>query len=206
MKSQDLKAEILGWLRYVRKQEIVCTEAGPWNADCWGLSDTRLIEVETKVTMSDLRSDFRKPKHRAYAAGAQAPNLFYFAVPVDMEIPAMAFLEEMGTRPEFVVSKYGLVVVTRTDGYLGRQTREVRGAQRLHQRRPDEAMLRTAMLRQSSEVCGLHQALRAYRHSIDSTLTNLANNIRMVYAEADKVKDHQTWEGKPYVETDNGTT
>lgn len=203
MKAQDLKAEVLGWLRYIRKQEIVCTEVGSWNADCWGLSDNRLIEVETKITLADFRADFKKGKHQAYQNLTEygVPNLFYFAVPLDLEIPALKLLEERAAeRPYF--AKYGLLIVTKLDGYLGRKTREARPAQRLHNQKPNEGVQRVALLRQSSEICGLHQALGATQRLIEPVLTEFASRTKMLYSEADALK----WESKTYVETDNGTS
>ena len=188
MKAVDLKAEILGWLRFVRKQEIVCTEVGHWNADCWGLNETRLIEVETKVTLADLKADFKKEKHRAYAVGAHAPNLFYFAVPADLEIPAAAVLEERVA--EGAVSKYGLVVVTGF-GFLGRNTKEIRVAKKLHENPPPDYVRRAALLRQSSEICGLHQQLGNWRRVIDSAAAELAAATRMLYDEADRLRDQR---------------
>lgn len=192
MKARDLKAETLGWLRFVRRQEIVCTEVGKYSADCWGLSDTRLIEVETKVTLADFRADFKKGKHRAYAETRPnwgRPNLFYFAVPQDLEIPALKLLEERGT--EHAVAKYGLLVVTKVDGYLGRQTREVRPAQRLHAEKPLEPARRAALLRQSSEICGLHQALGATQRLLEPVLSEFASRIEKLYVQADKLNEER---------------
>lgn len=205
MKSQDLKAEILGWLRYVRKQEIVCTEVGTWKADCWGINDSRIIEVETKVTLADFRADFKKPKHQAYQnlTGYGVPNLFYFAVPIDLEIPALKLLEERAAeKPQ--LAKYGLLIVTKLDGYLGRQTREAKPAQRIHTAKPAEAIRRVALLRQSSEICGLHQALGATQRLIEPAMTEFASRTRMLYSEVDRAIELAA---SNYVEKDtDGTT
>lgn len=182
MNAGDLKGEILGWLRFIKKMEYVCTEVGNWKADCWGVSDTRLIEVETKVTISDLKADFRKPKHRAYAAGAYAPNLFYFAVPENLKDASLALLEKNADLG--LVPKYGLLTVRRIEGYLGRQTDVAREASRLHTQAPDDDIRRVAMLRMGSELCGLHQTNVLLRMAFE---TRFADAIQALQGSAQEM-------------------
>lgn len=190
MHSGLLKAEILGWLRFDRQQDIVCTEVGGYSADCWGLSDTRLIEVETKVTLADFKADFKKGKHSAYAEaklGGGRPALFYFAVPVDLEAGALKILEERAG--DFAVAKYGLLVVDKTSAHLGLHTRVVRSARRLHGGAPNNNERRVALRRQSSELCGLHHTLMTTRLLLEESLSRFAEATQLMYDAAEKFKN-----------------
>ncbi len=192
MNAADLKSEILGWLRYVRKQDIICTEVGPYNADCWGISDTRLIEVETKVTLADLRADLGKRKHQAFKAAPHlygVPSLFYFAVPPELVDKAIEFLD--AEKEKAAVASYGLLCVTKVSGYQGRQTRVVREAQKIHTRKPTPVELRVATMRMSSEICGLHLAVRTFHNPVGARLDDLVNATRLMYSEADKIRESQ---------------
>ncbi len=45
-----------------------------------------MTEIEIKVSKADLNNDFKKPKHRIYAANSSpwTPNYFYFCVPQEL--------------------------------------------------------------------------------------------------------------------------
>ncbi len=200
MNASDLKAEVISWLRYVRKLDIVCTEVGPYKADCWGVDDTRIIEVETKVTFADLRADLKKRKHVVFARSTEShgvPNLFYFAVPPDLVDKATAFLAEHAAMES--VGSYGLMCIPRADGYLGRQAAVVKPAKKLHQAKPTEAETREALMRMGSEICGLHDSVRRLHRSFDAVQHELANTTQLMYKEADKLREARKGE-------DDGTT
>lgn len=192
MDAYDLKAEILGWLRYIRKQEIVCTEVGPYSADCWGLSETRLIEVETKVTFTDLKADLKKTKHMTFQRAPHlrgVPNLFYFAVTPELVDKAADFLKE--NEAVGAVKSYGLLCVVKPEGYLGRQTRIVKEAEKLHTRKPTDVELRAATLRMGSEICILHDINRRQGREFDAARRQLATATRVMYSEAEKLREQQ---------------
>jgi hypothetical protein len=189
MNSEVLKTECLAWLRYLRGCEMVCTEVGRYSADVWGLTDTRLIEIETKISIADLKADFRKDKHKLYekfategAAKWQVPNSFYFAVPEHLLEKAQAFLATVDIP---VVRKYGIITVpSEYDGcgYLGRHAKAVVKASRIHAEPPSPRARETALLRMSSELCGTRQAVALHRLRLESGLQNLTKDTVALYA------------------------
>lgn len=156
MKSQDLKAAALQWLRFVRRYEIVCTEAGTIGlADVIGVCATSSVEVEIKVSKADLRREFTEKanKHSYYKSvpGGQSPNYFYFMVPEKLVEAAVAVAIEHNP-------KYGVVSMPEGGNY---QTLSVvRKAQRLHSEKPGRGMIRVATMRMSSELATLYAVNR----------------------------------------------
>jgi len=70
-----------------------------WECDYFCISKSNyIIEIEVKVSKSDFKADFLKPKHKVLALrnGEKCPNKFYFACPENLisvnEIPAYAGL------------------------------------------------------------------------------------------------------------------
>lgn len=96
MDSVEMKTKVLSFFRfggYSTRMTFVATEAGPFNADVL-VSDGEkdIIEIETKISWADFKSDFKKRKHaymksswQAYRKGMKPrrwlPTKFYFAVP-----------------------------------------------------------------------------------------------------------------------------
>ncbi len=156
MKSQDMKAAALQWLRFVRRYEIVCTEAGTIGlADVIGVCPTSAVEMEIKVSKADLRREFTEKahKHRYYksVSGGASPNYFYFMVPEQLVEAAVALALEHNP-------KYGVVSMPEGGNY---QTLTVtRKAQRLHSEKPGPGMIRVATMRMSSELATLYAANR----------------------------------------------
>jgi hypothetical protein len=66
--SDDLKLAALHWLRFQKQLNYVATECGHWSADVIGCDDRDLVEIEVKVSLSDLRAEFRNKveKHEYY--------------------------------------------------------------------------------------------------------------------------------------------
>lgn len=198
MNSEDLKTEVLAWLRYLRKCEIVCTEAGRYSADVWGMTATRLIEVETKVSISDLRADFRKEKHglyNRYAAEPQGlggciPNAFYFCLPADLVDKAQEFLKTVELP---VVRKYGIIAIADTRQLLGRNAAAVVKAGRIHGEPPQDWVRETGLLRMASELCGVREAMRRHRQDMLSGFEHLTATMKDLYA-------HQKLQAVPELE------
>lgn len=158
MTTAKIKAEALAWLRFVKMMPIVCTEVGTWNADVFGCSPTTSIEVEVKVSRSDLLAEFRnkKAKHSVYSNAngtlRSVPNYLYYMVPKELEEDA---LEIVGRESP----KSGVIVFDDSDGHLaGKNSKIVKSATKLHGTKPSQKLVRTAVLRMSSELSGLWHA------------------------------------------------
>jgi hypothetical protein len=82
----------------------MATEVGRYNSDFLVKRKDQLIEVEIKVSKSDLNNDFKKDKHRIYESGRSfwTPNQFYFAVPESIAEYAAA---------KIAGTKYGLLII-----------------------------------------------------------------------------------------------
>jgi hypothetical protein len=67
MSSDDLKTLAICWLRFKKQFDLVCTEDPSRNADAIGTESSiqcrKMIEIETKISISDLRADNRKGGH-----------------------------------------------------------------------------------------------------------------------------------------------
>lgn len=87
MTSHDVKSKLLAYWRFKRRYQFIATECGTYNADILIANDKEIIEVEVKVSKSDLKNDFKKRKHKIYANGKSKwiPNKFYFGVPIELE-------------------------------------------------------------------------------------------------------------------------
>lgn len=92
MNSEQLKAIIASYWRYIRQCPVIAIEvssnlssySGDEMADVLAVGKERyLIETEVKITLADLRRDAKKSKHRAFRSNLTrcAARYFYFAVP-----------------------------------------------------------------------------------------------------------------------------
>lgn len=117
-----IKAVVLGNLRFLKQVKYAATEAGRFNSDVLTINkNARLIEIEVKVTKSDLRNDFKKPKHRVYQQKPDhpwTPHQFYFAVPDHLVEYAVA---------QCVGKPYGVIRVSEDDGEMIKRTWKVMG-------------------------------------------------------------------------------
>ena len=150
-----LHAEAMAWLRYGKKLPIVCTEVGRWNADVLGMNRTTCVEVEVKVSLADLRAEFRNKtkKHWVYSHAegtnyGDVPNYFYFCLAEGLGDKAEALIEAEAPTAGIVVHAPGQIA--------GRCLTLVRKAKRLKATPPSAAEIRTALLRMGSQLCGLN--------------------------------------------------
>lgn len=158
-----LHTEALAWLRYGKRMPVVCTEVGRWNADVLGLNASMCIEVEVKKSIADLRAEFRnKPsKHFVYNGDGKArltggvPNYFYFFVPHELADKAVEVAAEKA--PKAGVAAFW--PASRDFGMGRRNVEVIKRATRLHDKKPSPATLRAALLRMSSEICGLRMSM-----------------------------------------------
>ncbi|CAB4127307.1 hypothetical protein UFOVP75_131 [uncultured Caudovirales phage] len=161
--AAHLKAFALAWLRYGKKMPVVCTEVGNWSADVLGVSQYQSIEVEVKTSISDLKADFKNKtaKHYLYSQAegmtpASIPNYFYFMVPHEISDKAVAEISLHST-------KIGVISVEpemRLESFHPRLVSIPKKGLALHKEKPSMRMLEMALLRNSSELCGL------YRHNV----------------------------------------
>jgi hypothetical protein len=166
---------------------VVCTEVGPWNADVLGLSDKSVIEVEVKKSRSDLLREFKTKtaKHFRYAnaevssAGpGGVPNYFYFFVPEGMEEGALKTVSELAP-------KAGVAVMVEDARLLaGRNVRIAKKPTRLHSHKPRPGLLATAIMRMSSELCGLQQALTTTHRAIEIHLQDIKGQALLMHARS----------------------
>lgn len=86
--SGKIRASVAAYFRYIRQCYIIAFEAD--HADILAVDEENfLAEVEVKISISDLRRDAAKSKHRFYCKGGNAPwslprRRFYFAVPKEI--------------------------------------------------------------------------------------------------------------------------
>ena len=94
MNSEQLKAIIASYWRYVRQCPVIALEVShnlsayaEERADVLAVNKNRfLIETEVKVTLADLQRDAKKSKHWAFRNSLTkcVARHFYFAVPKDI--------------------------------------------------------------------------------------------------------------------------
>lgn len=168
-KTTRLKAEAICWLRYGKRLPIVCTEVGNWNADILGVSRAASIEVETKVSRADLRAEFKNKtsKHLVYQQTdgtlKSVPNYLYFLVPAELKDDALEIVTAGNP-------KAGVAIYTGDTHLDGRNVSVVKPPVRLHDTKPSARLIRTAMLRMSSELCGLWLTNERLRQHVDDEL------------------------------------
>lgn len=164
MDSGILKLEAMAWLRYVKQFAYVATECG--GADVLACSNDTCIEIETKISISDLKNDFKyKTKHKTRntdfetrGATFDGVSLFYFMIPLALHTKSLEILQELeATLP--VVKRYGILTVP--DDYQpnqasGRYVMVARRPTRLH-KNPTKAGLKDIVAaRMASELIGMH--------------------------------------------------
>lgn len=171
--ARDLHAEALCWLRYVRRYPLVCTETGsPWFSDVVGVTETMFVEIEVKVSRSDLLAEFRnkETKHFCYdnvfksidhqSRGPGVPNYFFVLVPKALEKDALEILGEKAA--------WAGVLVHDDLGFIdGRNIRVAKRAKKLHDKPPSPRTLLNVQQRASSELCGLYIVREAYTKKLE---------------------------------------
>ena len=132
----------------------MCTEVGKFNADFWCYRKNELIEVEIKTSKSDLNADFKKKKHILYKTGRHywIPNRFYFAVPEELVKYALAKSVSYG---------YGVMVVSDKGSIVGADdVRIIKRSSKLHDRLPNNTVIRNIEQRLMSEMANLRVKLQ----------------------------------------------
>lgn len=168
--SDDLKTLAMAWLRFQKQLDLVCTEDPVRSADVLGTDSSiqcrKMIEVETKISISDLKADLRKHgKHERLvkaedykgsegADHSPLPTQFYFLVPANIKDKAFDVIVETYPHAGLMVAKNlhnmgeGRIMVTE---YL----EVVRKAPTLHKRLISKHVKGGIAARMSSELCSL---------------------------------------------------
>ena len=104
LNSELIKALILSKARFAHQLKFMATEVGAFNADVLYIDKKdQLIEVEVKISKSDLINDFKKRKHLYFDSPNQqefTPHYFYFCTPEFLIDDAQEILKD---------TKYGLL-------------------------------------------------------------------------------------------------
>ncbi len=152
--SRKMKYRILLWLRLKQRCAFIATEAGHFGADCLGINEKKMIEVEVKTSYEDLRNDFKKHKHRLYTKKYTdgytqwIPTHFYFAVPASLVDKTKELLEKNGA------DQYGIIDSDHFDG-----PKVVKRALALHLNEPNSKVKFILALRMGSELLRFHEAM-----------------------------------------------
>ena len=162
-KSQQMLIDLMGYFRFKRGFSLVCSEFD--GMDLAVIGNETYIEVEIKISKSDLLRDKKKDKHRSYREPRSlhnywsAPNKFYYAVPPEMVEYTESFIAELNP-------KYGIIRVTSTEVFMAKS------AKKLHGDKPNNASKNCAVARLSSENIGLRQKLWALKRDMKGSIKN----------------------------------
>lgn len=161
---------------------LVATECGYWNADVMGIDEKSAVELEIKISKSDLKADFTKKadKHLMYMNPELTkftPNKFYFLVTKELEFEAIKLVEEKAPR-------YGVLVYeekvkqpkpglkrkrkrSKTKGLKG-EIRLAKKAYNLHENPPSPQLMDNVLTRASSELCRVYIDWQELSDRLDS--------------------------------------
>lgn len=156
--ARKIKHNALLWLRLKQRCAFIATEVGSYNADCLGVNEKRMIEVEVKTNFNDLKEEFRTKRYKhmryfktedAYAdiasGDAWVPNKFYFALPSALVADCINLLDQKG------YTSYGIIDSD--------EWKVVRRAKDLHDREPNTNVKFKCALRMGSELIRFHEAM-----------------------------------------------
>lgn len=173
MTAIELKEAALYFLRFERKMTHICTEFGQYNADVVGSTASRLIEIETKVNLGDLRNDFKNKiyKHKTYTTAdleyqkQDLPNYFYFMVPPELADEASLLCEANN-------KNYGVISYAGNNcEYWNQRWKVVRRGKRIHSDKPSEKVLSRMAARMANEIVTAHM-LKHRVHELKATMVS----------------------------------
>lgn len=158
--SLKYKYKALYWLRIVQRCVFIATEGGGYNSDIIGATanSKKLIEVEVKVSLQDLKNDFKKHKHYMYFKHGDeesnvnqwTPTHFYFMVPTELvEDCRKLLIAKTATDPQFF-KHYGII--------NGDTMQVEKRSEWIHKRPIVPRIQHTIALRMGSELLRLHEA------------------------------------------------
>jgi hypothetical protein len=160
MDSTYLKVALLHKLRFTARNLYLATEVGAFGADVATITGNKLIEYETKISVSDFRADFKKGKHNLYLGKepqgkrtryhSWIPHQFYFVVPGTIADKVAPLL--------LPYPNYGLIVIKEkaaTKWALREIAITVRRAKLLHTNTIQPQVYQAFLLRMGSEIASL---------------------------------------------------
>lgn len=184
--SADIKVACLYWLRFGKQMPHVVTELqiGMHRADVAAVNHATFVEVEIKVSMSDLRRDFESKawKHQRYSGPPHSsritPNRVYFAVPERLALEAATVLAEKAP-------SYGLLAVGDETGQgLPWHALSVRrSAKLLHAEKPTAALFLDFAKRMSSDLAHFYMA-----HATQATMLERMTDLSRAAAGKDQLR------------------
>lgn len=154
-KALKYKCNALSWLRFDQRCCYIASEVGAYSSDLLGANDKKLIEIEIKVSLQDMKNDFKKYKHNLYSGyfaetrEQWVPTHFYFMVPTELVEPCRKLIMEQAMK-YLKVENYGII-----NGDTGLIEKR---AVWLHKRETSNRVKHTICLRMGSELIKFHQA------------------------------------------------
>lgn len=112
--STKIKAGLFYYYRTKKQYYLCATEAGSFKADFLTINnDNQIIEVEIKISVSDLKKDFEKPKHNIYKDEYHTftPAYFFYCVPTCLVEDTLQLLEQEN------LNNYGILVFRQYGGF-----------------------------------------------------------------------------------------
>lgn len=150
MTSKEIKTKLLHFYRFKKRYKFIATEAGKWNSDVLVSNEKEILEIEVKVSLADLKKDFKKRKHGIYKNPTPyytsfLPNKFYFCVPPELEEEATVLLKG---------SIYGLLICSTEEiSFNGKFIKCLQNATPLR-KGISKKLLHALILRMGSELVG----------------------------------------------------
>lgn len=197
MDTELIASAAMGWLRFGHQFSFVAREAGMFSSDVLGATPTRVTEIEIKVSTSDFKADWKKPKHekyknlehvhtRKYSSGTHSwsqtiPNQFYFACPAWMK--EFAIEQVKANAPKYGVMVMGENTTDIHNFYLWNRLRVVKRAKFLHREIPRQEMLLKLASRMSSDLANIHLMRR-----MDKDWVKLAMDSSKAFCEQENIK------------------
>lgn len=162
IETERIAALVMCWLRFAKQHTYVAREAGHFSADVLGTNLKTIVEVEVKVSISDLRNDKKKSKHSFYASednqrgneGASVPHQFYYAVPEIMKDAAIDFVQGLN-------KNYGVLILSTQlhsggDWNSWKRLILAKRANRLHKGKVSDGLRTLLASRMASDLCRMH--------------------------------------------------
>jgi hypothetical protein len=190
--SSDIVSHVMSWFRFHKQFPYVADELelGRYRSDVIGANKDELIEIEVKVSRSDLAQDFnsKRAKHDVYRSGESCskrivvPNRFYFAVPERLKKSALEYLSSKN-------QDYGLIVMDDTGDINLPPYKLLSLARRavwLHREPPSAHLLEKIVRRMGSDLASLHMMRNRYGAMFDQAR---AESDRIISSRPDPDSD-----------------
>lgn len=164
--AKDITASIMANLRFAKQLKLVASEAGYFCSDVLAMDvdKGKFVEVEVKVSKSDLMADFKKYKHEYYLHqyrnkeplkesrrwkwyNSFVPKQFFFAVPERMLEYTLNAVDDL---------PYGVICYRDNGLPHHRRVRIEKRATKLHDKAVAPNVVDNVLLRMSSELCNFH--------------------------------------------------